>query len=295
MVIEIGLRQRRQRSHHQSGPRRNKVGTLVANIVGLVFAAAMAFPAYWMINTAFKPANEILSFDPHFLPENPTFDNFISAVKHPIFLDVLRNSLIITTSSVAAALVVGFLGALAVARFRFYGRKAVILVILLVQMVPFFALLIPLFLMLNAAQLTDTLPGVVLVYVVLILPYTVWTLRGFIANVPKELDEAALVDGCTRWQTFTRIILPLTGPGLVATSIYGFIQAWNEFIIINTLNTSPEQQNLMAWLLFNQTTRQTFWGPLMAGAVITSLPVVIFFLLIQKNIATGLTAGAVKG
>jgi N,N'-diacetylchitobiose transport system permease protein len=169
------------------------------------------------------------------------------------------------------------------------------MVVLLVQMVPFLALLIPLFLMLNAVELTNTLPGVTIVYAVLILPYTVWTLRGFIANIPRELDEAALVDGCSRWQTFTRVILPLTGPGLVATSIYGFIQAWNEFIIINTLNTSGEMQNLMAWLLSNQTTRQTFWGPLMAGAVITSLPVVIFFLIIQRNIAMGLTAGAVKG
>ena len=128
----------------------------------------------------------------------------------------------------------------------------------------------------------------------LILPYTVWTLRGFIVNVPRELDEAALVDGCTRWQTFYKIILPLVGPGLVATSIYGFIQAWNEFIIINTLNEA-ENWNLMAWLASNQTRRGTAWGPLMAGATMTSLPVVIFFLLIQRNVAAGLTAGAVKG
>ncbi|HLT10620.1 MAG TPA: carbohydrate ABC transporter permease [Micromonosporaceae bacterium] len=277
-----------------AGVRHNRAGSVVANAVGVLFTMVMAFPAYWMINTAFKPPNEILTFTPHFVPENPTFANFVSALRAPLFLDVLVNSLIITTSAVSAALVVGFLGALAVARFRFYGRRALILVVLLVQMVPFIALLIPLFLMLNSVQLTNTLPGVILVYAVLILPYTVWTLRGFIANVPRELDEAALVDGCSRWQTFTRVILPLVGPGLVATSIYGFIQAWNEFIIINTLN-SQENQNLMAWLLNNQTQRQTFWGPLMAGAIITSLPVVIFFLMIQKNIAAGLTAGAVKG
>jgi N,N'-diacetylchitobiose transport system permease protein len=275
--------------------RRGWAGTSVANVVGIVFTLVMAFPAYWMLNTAFKPANEVLEFSPHFLPSHPTFDNFVSAVKADNFLADLGNSLIITSTSVLAALVVGFLGALAVARFRFYGRRAFIMVILLVQMVPFLSLLIPLFLILSAADLADTLPGVAIVYVVLILPYTVWTLRGFISNVPRELDEAALVDGCSRWQTFTRIILPLTGPGLVATSIYGFIQAWNEFIIINTLNTTPDKQNLMAWLLANQTTRETFWGPLMAGAVITSLPVVIFFLIIQRNIAMGLTAGAVKG
>ena len=269
-------------------------GRWAANGVGLVFVVIMAFPAYWMFNTAFKPANEITTFTPVFFPTNPTFANFLSAVKAPLFLDVLRNSLIITASSVIAALVVGFLGALAVARFRFYGRRALILLVLMVQMVPLIALLVPLFLMMNGLQLRDTLPGVILIYVVLLLPYTVWTLRGFIANVPRELDEAALMDGCSRWQTFTLIILPLIGPGLVATSIYGFIQAWNEFIIINTLN-SQENQNLMSWLLNNQTERQTFWGPLMAGAIITSLPVVIFFLAIQRNIAAGLTAGAVKG
>jgi len=279
-----------------AGRRRGRrAGTSVANTVAVVFAVVMAFPAYWMINTAFKPPNEVLTFTPHFWPEHPTLQNFLSAVKAPLFLVDLRNSLVITISAVLAALVVGFLGALAVARFRFYGRKALILVVLTVQMVPFIALLIPLFLMMNAVQLTNTLPGVIAVYAVLILPYTVWTLRGFIANVPRELDEAALIDGCSRWQTFTRVILPLTGPGLVATSIYGFIQAWNEFIIVNTLNNAPEKQNLMTWLINNQTQRQTFWGPLMAGAIITSVPVVIFFMAIQKNIAAGLTAGAVKG
>lgn len=273
---------------------RSRTGTVLANAAGLIFVVIMAFPVYWMINVAFKPANEVLSFDPNFLPQHPTLDNFISAIKAPYFLTDLKNSLILTLCSTAAALVVGFFGALAIARFRFYGRRATIVVILMVQMVPFIALLIPLFLMLNKAELTDTLPGVIITYTVLILPYTVWTLRGFIANVPRELDEAALVDGCSRWQTFYRIILPLTGPGLVATSIYGFIQAWNEFIIVNTLN-QQEHQNLMAWLLTNQTTRGTAWGPLMAGAVITALPVVVFFLIIQKNIAVGLTAGAVKG
>jgi N,N'-diacetylchitobiose transport system permease protein len=277
------------------GRRRRRLATVIANAVAVIFAVVTAFPAYWLINTAFKPPTEVLTFTPHFLPEHPTLANFTSAFEAPGFLTDMRNSLIITVSAVLAALVVGFFGALAVARFRFYGRRPLIMVVLVVQMVPFIALLIPLFLMLNAVQLTNTLPGVTAVYAVLILPYTIWTLRGFIANVPRELDEAALIDGCSRWQTFTRVILPLTGPGLVATSIYGFIQAWNEFIIVNTLNNDPAKQNLMSWLLNNQTQRQTFWGPLMAGALITSIPVVIFFLLIQKNIATGLTAGAVKG
>jgi N,N'-diacetylchitobiose transport system permease protein len=274
--------------------RRRGPGRIIANVVAIAFTVIMAFPVYWVINTSLKPPNEVLSFTPAFWPKNPTFDNFKSAVNAPNFLIDLRNSIVITISAVLAALVVGFFAALAIARFRFYGRRSLIMVILIVQMVPFIALLIPLYLTLNAVELTNTLPGVTIVYLVFVLPYTVWTLRGFISNVPKELDEAAMVDGCSRMQTFYRIILPLVGPGLVATSIFGFIQAWNEFIIINTLN-SPEKQNLMAWLLQNQTLRGTTYGPLMAGAVITSLPVVVFFLIIQKHIAMGLTAGAVKG
>jgi len=273
---------------------RTRAGTVAANTAGVLFVVVMAFPVYWVLNTAFKPASEVLSFTPSFFPQHPTLDNFRSAIKAPFFLVDLRNGLIITSMAVVGAIVVGFLAALAIARFRFYGRRALIMVILGVQLVPFLSLLIPLYLMLNRANLTNSLIGVTITYLVLILPYTVWMLRGFISAVPRELDEAALVDGCSRWQTFYRIILPLTGPGLVATSIYGFIQAWNEFIIINTLN-NPETQNLMAWLLQNQTQRGTAWGPLMAGALITSLPVVVFFLVVQRNITVGLTAGAVKG
>jgi N,N'-diacetylchitobiose transport system permease protein len=273
---------------------RSKAGTVAANAVGVIFGVLMLFPVYWVLNTAFKPADEVLALTPTFWPKHPTFANFTSAFKAPLFMQDMLNGLIVTVLAVAGALVVGFLAALAIARFSFYGRKAIILVVLAVQLVPFIALLIPLFLMLQTVSLTNSLIGVSITYLVLILPYTVWTLRGFITGIPRELDEAALIDGCTRAQVFWRIILPLTGPGLVATSVYGFIQAWNEFIIINTLN-SPAKQNLMAWLLQNQTTRGTAWGPLMAGAIITSIPVVIFFLIIQRNIATGLTAGAVKG
>ena len=254
----------------------------------------MIFPVYWVLNTAFKPADEVLRFTPSFVPEHPTLDNFISAFKAEYFLQDLVNGLIMTGLAVLGALVVGFLAALAIARFKFYGRQAIIMVVLAVQLVPFISLLIPLFLMLQSASLTNSLLGVSITYLVVLLPYTVWTLRGFISGIPRELDEAAMIDGCSQAQVFWRIILPLTGPGLVAISVYGFIQAWNEFIIVNTLN-SPAKQNLMAWLLQNQTTRGTAWGPLMAGAIITSIPVVIFFLIIQRNIATGLTAGAVKG
>ena len=274
---------------------RSPIGTFFANLGGVVFAVVMFFPVYWVLVTSLKPQTEWSSFTPTFIPDQPTLDNFTSAFNAPNFKVSLFNGIIVTCVAVLLALIIGFLAALALARFRFYGRRAIILVVLAVQLVPFVALLIPIFLMLQSAKLTgDSIIGVTLVYVVLLLPYTVWTLRGFVAGIPRELDEAAMIDGCTRGQVFWRVILPLTGPGLVATSVYGFILAWNEFIIINTLN-NPENQNLMAWLMQNQTSRGTYWGPLMAGAIITSIPVVIFFLAVQRNIASGLTAGAVKG
>ena len=178
--------------------------------MAVVFALIMFFPVYWMVNTAFKPPNEVLTFHPNLLPLHPTIDNFTSAINAPDFLIDLRNSVIITVVSVVLGLIVGFLGALALARFSFDGRRALILVLLGVQMVPVIAMIIPIYLQLQKWHQTNQLSGVILSYIVVLLPYTIWTLRGFIANVPRELDEAALVDGCTRWQTFTKIILPLT-------------------------------------------------------------------------------------
>lgn len=274
--------------------RRRRRNPVALNVLGVLFSLVMIFPVYWMVNTAFKPANEILTFTPHWLPTHPTLDNFWAALHAHNFVNDLVNGITITVVAVAIGLVEGFLGALAIARFRFYGRRAVILVIVTVQMIPTVALLIPLYLTLDRVHLTNSLLGIIITYQLVVLPFTVWVLRGFIMGIPRQLDEAALVDGCGRWQVFVRIILPLSGPGLVAAGIFGVIQTWNEFIIINTLNDA-DKWNLMAWLISNQTLRGTSWGTLMAGATLTSLPVVVLFLFIQRHIATGLTAGAVKG
>jgi N,N'-diacetylchitobiose transport system permease protein len=139
------------------------------------------------------------------------------------------------------------------------------------------------------------LSGVIITYMTFVLPFAIWTLRGFILGVPGELEEAAMVDGTTRFGAFVRILLPLVAPGLVATSIFAFIQAWNEYIIAYVLLSSPEKQTLTVWLASFTTNRGTEWGPLMAGATLTAVPVVIFFLLVQRRIAFGLTSGAVRG
>ena len=162
-------------------------------------------------------------------------------------------------------------------------------------MVPLNALIIPLYITLSRVHEVNKLSGVIITYMTFVLPFAIWTLRGFILGVPRELEEAAMVDGTTRFGAFVRILLPLVAPGLVATSIFAFIQAWNEYIIAYVLLSSPEKQTLTVWLASFTTNRGTEWGPLMAGATLTAVPVVIFFLLVQRRIAFGLTAGAVRG
>lgn len=264
------------------------------NVLGLAIAAVLALPIYWMLNTAFQPA-VIISEKPHLFPSNLSFSNFSYAMHSFDWWTCVKNSLIITAIVVVIGLVIGFAGALAIARFRFHGRKAFIVVVLIIQMIPMIVLLIPLFLQMQNFNLVNNLPGVIIVYMVFNLPYTIWTLRGFISNVPRELDEAALVDGCNRWQTFTKVIFPLAAPGLVATAVYGAIQALNEFIVVSTFNTSDGVRTITIWLVDNTTQRGTAWGPLMAGATMMTLPIVFMFLLVQKNISAGITAGAVKG
>jgi N,N'-diacetylchitobiose transport system permease protein len=265
------------------------------NLVGLLVLAVMVFPVYWMVATAFKPGQQILSYTPQWVPTHPTLSNFRDAVDQPFFWNAVKNSLIVVSSVVALSVVLAFLASLALAKFHFYGRKAFIVLILGVQMVPLAALIIPLYILMSRLGQIDKLTGVIAMYLTFVLPFTVWTMRGFLLGIPKELEEAAMVDGATRFGAFVRVLLPLVGPGLVATSIFAFIQAWNEFIIAYVFLHTPEKQTLMVWLASFTTLRGTDWGPLMAGATLCALPVVVFFLLVQRRIAFGLTAGAVRG
>jgi len=274
---------------------RRKRQRLVANTLGLLVLLVMVFPVYWMVATAFKPGRDILRIDPKFVPSPATLANFDDAIHRPYFWDNVKNSVIIVGVVVALSLVIGFLAALAIARFRFYGRRAFIAVIIGVQMIPTAALIIPLYILLARADQIDRLSGVIVTYLTFVLPFTIWTLRGFVMGIPRELEEAAMVDGCTRMGAFLRILVPLIAPGLVATSIFAFVQAWNEFIFAYVLLSSQENQTLTVWLASFTTLRGTDWGPLMAAATLTSLPVVVFFALVQRRVAFGLTAGAVRG
>ena len=275
--------------------RRKIAGRVGWNALGLLVFAVMVFPVYWMVATSFKTGQNILTDTPQWIPSPATLDNYRDAIDRPYFWDNVKNSVIIVCCVVGISLVLAFLAAVALAKFDFYGRAAFIILIIGVQMVPLNALIIPLYISLSRADQLNKLSGVIVTYLTFVLPFTVWTLRGFVMGVPRELEEAAMVDGSTRFGAFMRIMLPLVAPGLVATSIFAFIQAWNEFLIAYVFLNDQEKQTLTVWLASFTTSRGTDWGPLMAGATLTALPVVVFFALVSRKIAFGLTTGAVRG
>jgi N,N'-diacetylchitobiose transport system permease protein len=276
-------------------PHRRRLRRIAVNLLGVVAIVAFAFPVYWMASTAFKQPGDIQTYVPKFLPIPPTLDNFNTAITRPHFPDYLRNSLVISVSTVLLALVVGLLAAMAVARARFRGRKSFLLLVVVAQMAPFEALLIPMYLVLRQANLLNQIPALILTYFIFTLPFTIWALRGFIAGIPVELEEAAMVDGANRFQAFWHVVLPLLAPGLVATSIFAFITAWNEFLYAYVLMRDTANFTLPVWLATFRTAFGTDWGGTMAASTLFTLPVLVFFLLIQNRMVGGMTAGAVKG
>jgi N,N'-diacetylchitobiose transport system permease protein len=275
--------------------RARTAATSVWAALGLVVMAVWIFPVYWMATTAFKSGPAMAADPPQLWPHAPTLVHFRKVVHDPLFWDAVTNSALVTAITVPAAVLVAFGSALAIARFRFRGRGLYITAVMLVQMVPHVALVVPVFLTLSDVGLSDSVPGLVVTYLAFILPFAVWTLRGFIAAVPKDLEEAAMTDGCTRMGAFRHIILPLTLPGLIATSVYSMILAWNEYLFAYFIIASPRKYTVPLWLTHFVTSEGTDYGALMAGSVIVSVPVVVFFMLVQRHLAAGLTAGAVKG
>jgi len=274
---------------------RLRASSVAVNGLALLAVGFFLFPVYWMVVTAFKPSGDILLSIPKFIPSPFTLEHFSDAFNKNHFWDNARSSVIVTCSVVILAVAVAFFAATAVARFRFRGRRTFLVLLLLVQMVPFEAMLIPIFIELDRIGLVYKLIGVILAYLAFALPFTIWVLRGFVAAVPVDLEEAALTDGCTRPQAFMRILFPLIAPGLVATSIFAFIQAWNEYIFANVLLTN-ENTTLPVWLAsFVSAGSQIDWGGIMAGSTMFALPVMIFFIFVQRRITAGMTVGGVKG
>jgi N,N'-diacetylchitobiose transport system permease protein len=264
--------------------------------VGMIVFVVMVFPVFWMISTAFKPSDEIVSLKPTWFSLHPTLSHFRDAMHKPFFWADVKNSLIVVCVTVAISIVLAFLAAVALARYGFAGRKLFVVLVIGIQMLPQAGLIIPLYVVLARYHQTNVLTGLIITYMTFVLPFCVWTLRGFLLGIPKELEEAAMVDGSTRLGVFIKILLPLMGPGLVATSVFAFITTWNEYIFARVLLNDQSKQTVTVWLsYFLGSSKHTDWGALMAASTLTAIPVVVFFLLVQRRIAFGLTSGAVRG
>ena len=278
---------------------RRRVGSALAGVAAIVVFACSVFPVYWMVNTSFQPNAQVRGSELHFWPDNGTLENYSNVIfdsSRAPFLPALANSVAVTAITVVVALVFAFLAALAVTRFRFRSRAGFIVAILLVQMIPAEAMIISIFRLVDGWQMLNTIAGLSAVYIATVLPFTIWTLRGFVNGVPAELEEAAMIDGLSRSQAFWRITFPLLAPGLVATGIFGFIQAWNEFLFALVLNPRPEAMTLPVWLrTFLDPNGGINWAELMAGSTLVAIPVVVFFLIVQSRMTSGLVPGAVKG
>jgi N,N'-diacetylchitobiose transport system permease protein len=267
----------------------------------VLIALVTLFPIFWMVSTALKPSQEIYSLTPSLLPGHPTFGNFAQVISGQasgigtVWL-FFRNSLSVTVATVLIASLLALLASVAVARFRFRFRTSFLVMLLIVQMIPGQALIIGLFREFDRLNLLQNLVGLILVYAGQALPVSIWMLRNFVSTIPRELEEAAAIDGASSFQIFWRILFPLVAPGLVATSIFSFITAYNEFIVALTfLGQAHSTYTLPIYVTYFFGRGGAEWGPIMAASTMYTVPVMIFFLIVRRRLVGGLVAGAVKG
>ncbi|WP_086710719.1 carbohydrate ABC transporter permease [Streptomyces antimycoticus] len=275
--------------------KRSPLARLWPNATAVVLFIGFAFPVYWMFTTALKPTSDVISEDPVWFPTSATLDHFQKALNADNFWTLVGNSLTVTLSAVALSLVIALLAAFSLARMRFKGRRGFLVTFMIAQMAPWEVLVIAIYMLVRDGDMLNSLLPLTLFYMVMVLPFTILTLRAYVAAIPKELEESAMVDGCTRPQAFVRVIFPLLAPGLMATSLFGFITAWNEFPLVLILNKDPEAQTLPLWLSSFQTAFGDDWGATMAAASLFAIPILVLFLFLQRKAVGGLTSGAVKG
>lgn len=271
----------------------------VLYVLILILCFFAACPMLWMLSTATKPRDKIFVIPPQWVPENPTLEHF-GRVLFPtrpsgkLFVRYFWNSIVVSVSSTILSVAISVPAAYAFSRFSFPGKDLAYFGVLARNMFPLVVFLIPLFILMRILRLQDTYGGLIIAYLTFTLPLSIWLLKGFFDGIPKELERAARIDGCTRFGAFFRIILPLTAPGLAATAIYSFITAWNEFTYALTLTHSASMRTLPVGLSYFFTENTADWPGLMAAAFTINVPVVIIFLILQRYFVAALTQGAVK-
>jgi trehalose/maltose transport system permease protein len=295
---EAQSRLRRERVERRGRPRFVLRRVPFYLLIAIIFFYAV-FPFYWAVRSAFTPESELFVTPVKYVPTDPTLDNFRAVFENGQFQRSLLNSTLVAGSVTIVALVVGALAGYALGRFRFRGRSGTLYLMLSMTIFPQIAILGALYTMINKFGLYDTLPALVFSYMVLVLPLTVWILTTFMGGLPKDLEEAAYVDGASPLQTFYRVMLPLVAPGLVTAGLLAFIAAWNEFLFALSFTQTPERYTVpVAIVSFTGESGSAFdrpWGQIMAATVIVTVPLVALTLILQKRILAGLTAGAVKG
>lgn len=256
----------------------------------------LGFPLLWLVSASFKSTSELNSLAVNLIPQQWDFSNYINALERQNLIGAAGNSLLVSVATMVITIALSMPMAYALARLQGKLRAAGTIWILASQVFPSILIIIPLFLVLRTIQLNDTLFGLILVYVTFTLPFTLWMLQGYIAAIPRELEEAGEMDGASRWRILRNIVFPLLAPGLVATAMFTFVSAWNEFFLALVLLQSPELYTLpIALRSFLGAEGQTQLGPLAAGAVLATIPSLIIFGFLQRKLTGGMLAGAVKG
>lgn len=268
---------------------------LLLGIPSLFFLVFTLFPIYWLVNSALKTQSELFRFPPLYVPENPTLDNFVNAITGTRLGSMYLSSIVVALMTCAILMILIVFAGYAMARFRFRGKSIILMIFLMAQMLPHVVLLVPFFTLYRTVGLTNTYFSLIFTYVFTWLPFSVLMMRSYYNNIPKDIDEAALVDGCTRTSALFRVIVPIALPGLVATLIFTFINAWNELIYAVVFIRSSHLQTLPVGLKNLMGENRTEWGLVLALAVMALIPSLLLFGYIQRYLTSGMSAGAVKG
>jgi multiple sugar transport system permease protein len=273
----------------------------IAHKIGLFLAmAVICLPGIWVVLASFRPTVEIMAKPPVWIPQDLSLDAYVAMFSGvgqggiPV-IEYFRNSLIISVTSTVIALAIGMAGGYAFARFRFRAKSSIFLGLMLTRTVPGIALSLPLFFVYARLGIIDTHFGLILAYVALNVPFTIWLIDGFFRQVPKDLAEAAQIDGCTRWQAFWQVEFPLAGPGIASAGIFAFLTSWNEFALASQLTRSVNSKTLPVGLLDYTAEFTIDWRGMCALAVVMIVPALILTFIVQKHLVSGLTSGAVKG
>lgn len=275
--------------------RRRLIRQFIVVSLLIIVVVVLLFPFLWMVSTSLKPPEEVFTPRPRWIPLNPTLRNFVNILGETPFPRYFLNSVVVAFVTMLLALVVTVFAGYALSRYRFRGKQAFSLWLLVSQMFPPMLLVIPIFVLMLKLGLYNTYASLIITYGTFALPFSTWMLKAYFDTVPLDLEEAAMVDGCTRLQALARVVLPLAAPGIVTVALFVFILAWQEYMFALTLTRTTDMRTLPVGISLFLGEYRVLWGSLMAGSVVVTAPVILLFSYLQRYIVQGLTLGAVKG